>query len=628
MKKSDLTSYFCFLIVATAGAALGFYHNQTLGNHSSDLSSTANPSASLNDYKTLPCPSDAKYKELQERIHLTLPNGTKGCSTDITAGLGKILLLMEKTELQTPKDWLPKIQEELTHPLEYLAKQVDNMHFDLSETDALATNMGDRSIVLGGGLLMNDPFNSMSTLIHEARHSDKSAVIHVECIAGDLPRTRGGCDAKFDVGPHAGAYAYDVIFQSALAFFGKDLIAADREYLMSSALAILGTRFNELPASLATHADMLVTLNKENKLQLLHPFTNDLLHIDLPFKDRKEFVENIDFSVRDSGVLLFTNKKRLLSWTPRRGMGPLYKNIFHNDIKVSEAARITLPTESGRSRFVAQSTDGRMYWVKFSPEKLDFVLAPYPYLELDKSQINKTVWSQFFLASFGESVFLTADGKVYLGGHNKTGRETFVLREDMQDPSGWVHGTGGISYDNLYLINGRGELKIASVSLQEIDDYHSVTTYSFANVDFQAPSAIKYLQGLQTQVQLTKNGDLYLQDYASKSTQTVEGHGFKDFAFAQVATLDQSIAPSKNEYARFRKICQVKKHITDPWFGQGIGIDSQQRLVFAGNKEHPCLIRKGLPPVIDVTLKADPSNKGMGLEVTTSAGPQWIAPYK
>ena len=627
MKKSDLISYLCFVLVAVAGASLGLYqnHHQSVGK--SDLSSESEASSSINNYKVLPCPDNAKYEELQKRLHLTLPDKAEGCSTEITAGFGKVLWLMEKTELQAPEDWLPKIQEELTHPFEYLASHVDKMEFDLSETDALATNKGDRTIVLGGALLMDTPLTSMSTLIHEARHSEKNAVIHVECIAGDLPRTRGGCDAKFDVGENAGAYAYDVIFQSALALFGKGLSASDREYLMSSALSILGTRFNEMPAQLATHADMLVTLNKDHKLQLIHPFTKDLINIDTKLQAR-EFVERIEFSVRDSGVLLFTNKKRLLSWTPTRGVRPLYKNLFHNDIKVSEAARITLPTESGRSRFVAQATNGKMYWVKFSPEKLDFTMAPYPFLEIDKSKANNTIWSRFFMASYGESVFLSPQGKVYLGGHNKTGRESFILRDDMQDPSGWVNGTGGISYDNLYLINGRGEVKMAQISLQEIDDYHSVSVYTFNNIDFQVPSSIKYTQGLQTQVQLNKVGDLYLKPYNSEPVQTVEGLQIQDFAFAQVATLDQSIAPTDQNYALFTQTCDIQKHIPDPWFNKGIGIDSQQRLVFSGTEERPCLIRENLPAVLDVELKADPSNKGMGLQVTTSADTRWIAPYR
>jgi hypothetical protein len=627
VKKSDLASYAFFLLTAIAGASLGLYHNTSV--QSSDFSSTAPTQevASVNDYEILPCPDDVKYEELQQRLHLTLPENAKGCSTKITAGLGKILLLMEKTRLQAPPNWLPVLQSEFAQPFEYLANHVDKMSFDLTQTDALATNMGDRTIILGGGLLMNDPLTSMSTLIHEARHSEKTAVVHVECISGDLPRSRGGCDAAFDIGEHAGAYAYDVLFQSSLALFGVGLNTADREFLMSSALAVLGTRFNELPASLATHADMLVTLDKNHKIKLLHPFTKDHLPLEISFKDKSEYVERLEFSVRNSGVLLFTNKKRLLSWTPRQGMAPLYKNLFHNDIKVSEAARITLPTEFGRSRFVAQASDGKMYWVKFDSEKLDWALAPYPYLELDRVKTNNTVWSRFFLASYGESVFISADGKVYLGGHNKTGSDSFILRDDMQDPSGWVNGTGGLSYDNLYLVNKKGEVKIASVSLQEIDDYHSISVYSFNNIDFQVPQSIKYVQGLQTQVQLSGNGNLYFRGYKAKETQAIEGLQIKDFAFAQIATLDESIAPSKESNPEFEKVCHIQKRIRDPWFGKGIGIDSEQQLVFAGNKEQPCLVRQGLPRVYNVELKPDPANKGMGLSVETAAGTQWIAPY-
>ncbi|MBO9665301.1 MAG: hypothetical protein J7501_00620 [Bdellovibrio sp.] len=626
MKKTDLASYALFLFTAIAGASLGLYQNTSV--ESSDFSSTS-PSqgpASVNDYKTLPCPNKAQYKDIQRRLHLTLPDKAQGCSTEITAGVGKLLLLMDKTRLQAPPNWLPTIQAELTKPFEYLVKQVDKMYFDLSETNALAKNLGDRTIVLGGGMLMEDPLDSIATLIHEARHSEKTANIHVECIGGDIPRTRGGCDAAFDVGEHAGAYSYNVIFQSALAIFGVGLNSADREFLMSSALGGLGTRFNELPASLSAHSDMLITLDKNNKLQILHPFTKDLLPLEISFKDHSELVERIEFSVRNSGILLFTNKKRLLTWTPRSGMGPLYKSIFNNDIKVSEAARIALPNESGRSRFVAQDTNGKMYWVKFSPEILDYILAPFPYMETDSAKQNHTIWKRFFLASYGDTAYLNNQGQVYLSGH-QLDRQTFILREDMQDPSGWVNGTGGLTYDNLYLVNGRGEAKVATVTLQEIDDIHSTQTYSFKPIEFQVPESVKYLQGLQTEVQLTKNGDLYLKGYNTNDFKVFAGHDIRDFTFAQVSTFDTSVAPTKIDTHQFEKTCHIQKSVRDPWFGKGIGIDSEQQLVFAGNKATPCLIRHELPPVYDVELKPDPSNKGMGLSVETAAGTQWIAPY-
>lgn len=208
-------SFFKLLGVSAAalvGLMLGRY-SPTSSVVSYSMSSEFLASDSLNVIKNLPCPTEEKYKELAARVSLKIPEGPATCDNSHRAQIGKVLWMMDKLKMNPPADWLPQMQIEFKDLLGYVAKNSRFLGLDLAQTGSIAYNLAaEHSIYLGGYFFDNATFEDISTLIHESRHSVQTAASHVQCVAGDIPLTIGGCDAVFSTSvEEAGAYSFEVM---------------------------------------------------------------------------------------------------------------------------------------------------------------------------------------------------------------------------------------------------------------------------------------------------------------------------------------------------------------------------------------------------------------------------------
>ncbi len=532
------TSFFVFICVC--GFSWGYFSPNKKINK---LEMSSQDPSSTNSFDVLPCPTEQEYAELAARVSLKIPDGPAVCDSSYRAKIGKALLYMTRLKMNPPATWLSDVQPDFADLLSFVAKNSRHMDLDLDQAGSIAyNNTVEQKIYIGAYFFGMDPLSAISTLIHEARHSVKTASGHVQCEGGDIPRSQGGCDQAFEItAKDAGAYSYEVLWMSGLGLYGLNIPEADREFLKSSALTTLATRFNEIPAELAKKADVLMALNKQGDLLIVDPVTKKFSPVKIKFPFAEEKISRIEFSFRTSGVMIFTNQGHLYSWTFRSGLQFYNDGVIPASMPIHDASRIMLPGSNNRTTFTVQ-TDNNTYMMASLPQgrtKMEMVK-----ILSDEDMKKAPQFRRYFLAQYGDSIFLTEAGELYMLTHEIVADPMFKKAEGLQDPQGWQQGTGGVIYEDLILLNKSGALKIAESHYQEIDDNTSITTYTMKEKDFRIPGrGVKYFQGLKYEAQMNDRGDMYLRKYGTTEQLEVKGNEIVDFTIIHNPVLGRSVVP-------------------------------------------------------------------------------------
>jgi hypothetical protein len=223
-------------------------------------------------------------------------------------------------------------------------------------------------------------------------------------------------------------------------------------------------------------------------------------------------------------------------------LGPYQADVLDKDLPIYDFARITAPGEFGRTRQTVKTSNGLYKFLKRFPGKAKSELVDL----VPPSELKKVPkFSRYFLAWYGESIFLTKDGKLFMLDQSSEKKGPFKSPETLQDPHGWRSGTGGVIYQDLFLLNRVGELKVAKSQYEEIDDSHSKSTYFFEDRDFRTPSrAVKYFQGLKYHAALTNNGRIYVRTYGEEvDAVELTGPDIVDFTIIHNPEMKSKIAP-------------------------------------------------------------------------------------
>ncbi|MEN0057606.1 MAG: hypothetical protein AAGB31_02130, partial [Bdellovibrio sp.] len=534
---------------------------------------------------------------------------------------------MQSLRITEPDDqWkFPQIYSDLKDGFNYLQKNSSSINFNKNTLTAVAQNISS-DITLTGIFFTQAPLDALSTLIHEARHSHADAEPHVVCRIGNSPLTYGGCDSSFSLSSQtAGAYSYDILYQSILVLLSTQLSQGDKEFLSSSIAITLAGRFNTTPVTFANRYDLILVMMEKGELALLHPFTSALLPLDLPFPDASEKTQRLEFSTQNGGALLFTNKGRVWTWSLTEGLAPLYPNSLPPDLKIKEGARIVLPLAETRSRFAILSDDHKLSYIAYAPQEnglspmllKDFLLSePLPDIE------------RFFMGLRGESYFITSDGQLLRGGISGTDTTSFVQQPALQHPQGWQSGTGGLVYEELYLISRNGVLYEVTSEMTEVDDYNSVVQYHLSPSSFRVPGkAIKYLQGFHIHAQLNTVGDLYAQDYATSSRNKnshLLARKISDFVIMQAVQLSEDLSNQPPQLSPTNS-CHLRQSVQDPWLRQKIGLRADGKLVFSYAQS--CLLGPSFKEIQKISLSTPQASQApklqqefLGLVIETSQG--------
>ncbi len=406
----------------------------------------------------------------------------------------------------------------------------------------------------------------MAVLIHEARHSEDSSPGHDRCRGGDIPKSEGGCDAKFSFGTDAGAYSYGAIFELGLAEYAKNLSEADREYLRSLALVHMVSRFNEVPAEFGAPLDVLVVLDEAGDAFVVDPYGFTLE----PIVSNEKFVK-VEFSPRGAGAFLYTNENQVYTWSPAKGLTKAYSDILPTIPGTVDIDKIITGVSRVSKTFVIGS-DNQFYFVDSEKSTGKDILTKYrePPVEKVKKITIANGWSSFFLSEDGEIMSI-------ISAHRGGTAPNFYSPYKIFSAKKWAQIHGGITYDQLFGIDQEGNLYYEGPSPEQSGLGAVLSAW-------RVPQLAKYLEGTNFRLFLDRSGKIYATRYLDEQEGKVEElpivHGKRiiDFALPRSYLPDQKLLALKSDI-EFEKRCKLASSFIDPVLKRPMGVRSDGQLV-------------------------------------------------
>jgi hypothetical protein len=529
--------------------------------------SLASAEASHGTFEDLPCPTEAEFLELAKRTRLQIPEGAYACDSSPKSKLARVLFFMDRLEVELPESWGGAARETLVDPLEYVIKMANSLVVDFTQTDSIAQNFritGD--VFLGGYFFQIEPLFAVAVLIHEARHSEDTSPGHDRCRGGDIPKSEGGCDAKFSLGPDAGAYSYGAIFEIGLAEFAKNLSVADREYLRSLALVHMVSRFNEVHPEFGAPVDILLVLDEDGDAFFVDPYSLKLSPIESNEKFRK-----VEFSPRGAGAFLYTKNDQVYVWSPAKGLAKAYSDILPTIPGAIDIDKIITGVSRVSKTFVVGS-ENQFYFVDSERSKGKDILTKYrePPEEKVKKITIANGWSSFFLTEDGDIMSILSSPR---GGQSPNFYSPYKIFSERK----WTQIHGGITYDQLFGVDREGNLYFEGPAPDQ-------SGLGAVPSDWKVPQIAKYLEGTNFRVFLDRAGKVFAARYLDQQEGRVEElaieHDKKIIDFA----LPRSYLPTERllslkpapEYAQK---CKLNVSFVDPVMQRPMGVNGGGQLI-------------------------------------------------
>lgn len=562
-------------------------------------SSTDDKKLTKNSYDNIRCPSEAEFQQWSKELSIDPMEGPSldtGCDPqNFKNQLAKVLVLARELKFKFPKDFAPTVQVEIKNPYEYIRGKTNKLKVDLSQTSSVARNfVSQRQIELGRLFFNEEPLEALSTLVHEARHSDPNDQGHSFCRAGDILKTQGGCDNFFSKSSSdAGAYGYGVIFDVALARHTSNLDSAEKEMMLTNAFASLGTRFNFFKAAMAQHLDVVVVLLEDGTLGWIHPFSLELLPLDIELPELKEKIARIEFNNRTNGLFIYTESGRFFEWGVRRKAVIPFSTALKKEDKVVEFSRQYVPFNHERTYFVSLKADGKLEYFKYNPDLNKTEILPYPV----KPHTKIPELKHFIAGHAMGSYFIDKHGTLTRAPHYGN-EEDFIFDSTVQSATGgWSNLTSGVFYEDLILTDLTGKIYQGQVEFVNGPDGDTEPVIRMVPFLFQADTfAVKYQQGLSIHAVLDKSGTLKIESYRAKQAPLVLSYSKKiiDFTVTRTTTLAQDLLSKPNLADQSKQRCGIKKAINVTLGYSGvIGLTSDFRLVLAKTNNSCTELLKG-----------------------------------
>lgn len=560
---------------------------------SREPSSVTDEKETRNSYANLRCPSEKEFMSWSAELKMEPMAGESldlGCKKQTyRTQMAQVLGLMRDIKFNFANDWAPTVQNEIANPYEYLKKNVNKLKLDLSQVNSIArNNTALKQIELGGAFFKDDPLGAISTLIHEARHSDSRDQGHALCRIGDIPKAQGGCDYYFsNKSENAGAYSYDVLFSFAAAQYSPNLDQAERELMITSGLSTLSTRFNHFNSSLAKHMDIITVLLDDGSLAWLHPFTFELIPLKVSLPVFEERIKKIEFFTRTNAFLMFTESNRMFGWNPLTQKAKrILKDGTTDDDRFIHVSTQYVPYDNDRTSYTLLRTNGQMEYAKFNPDKSKFELYPYP-LHTSNYDANPTYpnLKHFFAGHGMNSYFIDKQG-ILSRAHHYGNEPNFVVIPEIQSSSGgWLTGTGGVFFDDLILIDSDSKIQNIAVQIVTKEEDSWAEVFEKSTFAFQAAGrAKKYQQGLQVHAVLDDEGGLLIENYRVKDSQNYFRHLNKkivDFVISRVTTAEAKVLNQQQLDKTLMSKCNIKKVIEPIGFGSALALNNDSKLISA-----------------------------------------------
>lgn len=466
-------------------------------------------------YQNLECPTPTEMRALLDSIRFEYTEKDLSCDDFLFSRLTKTLKFAKSLRFEFPKNWPQDIGSEAANLLQYLANNSNKVSFDLTQATSFAYNrVSAKEIYLGARALELSPLDLLSVLFHEARHSSPKDPGHLACLKGDLPNYPGACDAYFTLDSSiAGSYSYSVLYFLSTALYLKNATEGQKKWALQKGLHLLATRFNELDHSLASFNDILALIDHSNRVFLYNLHNGLLSEFEYPKSD-DEKVMRIDFSTATGGLLFYTTKGQLYTWSfydKSNSLVPFMESqIKESGIFPLLTDRVYVPFEEG-THYMIYGNGNKLKVNYYDTEDRKFKLRdfkgpihanhpqPIPSLKI------------FFQALNIENIMIDQSGRLYTApryGSDPPFVEPKVLNQEV-----WSGGTGGVYGDSLYLINDQGQVRSFLVDYDDPNSFEGdeLDPHSLRRIrpDKSPPEfpekVLQYVQGIDYEAILTQN---------------------------------------------------------------------------------------------------------------------------
>ncbi len=582
---------------------------------------------SFNNYANLPLPDANQIESLARSARLPQPEIDK-LSGDQRDRFFKLLGLAKWIGVAALPNWQGGATASILSPFQYLLDLSNATAFDLTQATTIAYN-SNRDIFFGARFLTDPPLESISTLVHEAHHSEPKAANHVSCRQGDIPLSRDGCDETLKIDDAtSGAYAYEISFDIGLPENQPNLPASDRLFLESAAVMRAGTRINTLPSDLATPHDLVAVLDRQGKVFFLHPFNHTL--IDSGIHIPGEIIIRIEFNWRTNALNLYTQSKKIYSWDFDGSLTENAPTIFKDPgIHVIDVS-VMYNGETPLTYYL--NDQNQLFYVHFDT-KTDEKIVTLSQFQPSGFQAVKTL-----MGPEKNRYMLGSTGKLYAFDDDHNNLHPSILQAPGGD--GWVFVTSGRFSDTLYLIAHDGHLFFSDGQADAQNNYFAKES------DFQVDAgmkAIKYVEGTNIRALLDQQGTLYFKPYTNTKVTSFPNlspsiHNIVDFTMVRPHELHGPLSIQKSIASKkFISHCGISsttfKPAVDPWLHRGFGINNNGAITFEGDTAHPCLhLKNSIHQISNLKIidqEADPKSSypKSALQVFEPAKTTILNPY-
>lgn len=537
--------------------------------------------ASVNKYENLPCPSEENVKRLASQAHITASDLPISCDDPYVGKILKLLYLAENLKIYTPSNWGGSHQDVYASLFHYITKMIPLLEIDTHIQNKIATNYLNTRITLGSLFFELPPLAGLEVLIHEGRHSSLDDPGHVRCRTGEIPKTLDGCDEEFSIKKDAGAYSFGFMYHLGLGRYGEGLSSEDRDFSIISAIAGITGRFNKVPETLAVPLDMLFVLKENNELYQVHPFTHELIPVDVRDQLQGQNIKKIQYSPLDQGILIFTDLGRVFALNAKKRPTDYYSQLIPSDFFVVDSNKI----------YISAGPSGQYAYSLFLNKDGDI------YLKDVDAQTGKPLFVQYknrppemtkkmFMGSEYNAYLLSESGKIYQivsgirGGAGKDLTQASSYRPYTSFTKNgifWKDASGGATYDGLMAVGSDGKLYFEKF----LDNGGQPVQRSDFIVDQKLS---RYQEGLNIKVGLSDSGRLYVWDYARKrpAPWSLPVEGVKDFALARSYAPADFLLPIAQASLEASQACLTNPTYRDPWTQGLMGLKDDGELVFSG----------------------------------------------
>jgi hypothetical protein len=403
------------------------------------------------------CLDSKKLETIYKRVQFQGATNSSVCDSSLEGRFNKFLSFISQPQFQLKEAKWGDLAKMFNDPIGYFERMRVRLSIDPKLSHALAQTMDSVGIFLGLPFFNLDPIAAVSVFLHETYHNSPEDPKHERCKGGDVPQSKGGCDAVFTLraSEKRGAYSISVAYLMAQALENSKLSHEQREQLLAEAFLILATRFNSGFDQIAAIAETLTFLDLKGQIWIYHPWLKMVRQIPDPEKlmQKKPFIQ-MDFQHQKQGIFAINQDKKLYEWSYLSPLRRYYTDVIGEQEEILDATKLYLSSQEYAHTSVLKA-DRRIYAVSFNFDLQRYELKYLqPNTEKLTHQPKKISTYDFFAAGV-----LDEAGEIWKIAKGGRGLQE-IFREEMYNDKDLRYESisGGLYTDRFLGVTSKGEL--------------------------------------------------------------------------------------------------------------------------------------------------------------------------